>query len=227
MKNQLFYLFLFIAVVGIVASAIVINNQENIRKVNSFEECQKAGFPILESYPRKCQTPDGRTFTESKVKICNSDEECKEGFYCSQKSCKEFSPRLDCLIDGDCEMINKELNLSCCFAGVCEEIDYSLDKWIAVNKNWIREERNKNCPSMEECGPSPACSVAPISDNFKAKCVDRVCKKVQKSSEEESQKENKCCMAAKGICEVILEPKECLTGKIVDCDSIICNPVLQ
>lgn len=32
--------------------------------VNNFEECVSAGYPVLESYPRQCKTPDGRTFAE-------------------------------------------------------------------------------------------------------------------------------------------------------------------
>ncbi|MBN2014761.1 MAG: DUF333 domain-containing protein [Candidatus Altiarchaeota archaeon] len=32
--------------------------------VNSFEDCVNAGYPVMESYPRQCKTPDGRTFTE-------------------------------------------------------------------------------------------------------------------------------------------------------------------
>lgn len=31
--------------------------------VNSFEECASAGYPVLESFPEQCRTPDGRTFT--------------------------------------------------------------------------------------------------------------------------------------------------------------------
>ncbi len=32
--------------------------------ISSFEECEAKGYPIQESYPRKCSTPDNRTFTE-------------------------------------------------------------------------------------------------------------------------------------------------------------------
>jgi len=32
--------------------------------VNDFDECMAAGYAIEESYPRQCQTPDGRTFVE-------------------------------------------------------------------------------------------------------------------------------------------------------------------
>ncbi|XOB41911.1 MAG: hypothetical protein ACKKMS_00755 [Candidatus Nealsonbacteria bacterium] len=40
------------------------NGETCVREVYSFNDCIKAGYPILESYPRQCKTPDGRTFTE-------------------------------------------------------------------------------------------------------------------------------------------------------------------
>lgn len=38
------------------------NGQE--AAVNSFDECVARGYPILESYPLQCRTPNGSTFTE-------------------------------------------------------------------------------------------------------------------------------------------------------------------
>lgn len=32
--------------------------------VMSFNDCMKAGYPVLESHPRQCKTPDGRTYAE-------------------------------------------------------------------------------------------------------------------------------------------------------------------
>jgi hypothetical protein len=32
--------------------------------ISSFNDCLNAGLPIMESYPRQCKTPDGRTFAE-------------------------------------------------------------------------------------------------------------------------------------------------------------------
>lgn len=32
--------------------------------VASFSDCEKAGYPVMESYPRQCRTPDGRTYVE-------------------------------------------------------------------------------------------------------------------------------------------------------------------
>lgn len=32
-------------------------------QVTSFEECVAAGYPVMESYPERCATPDGQSFT--------------------------------------------------------------------------------------------------------------------------------------------------------------------
>ncbi len=52
------------------------------QEITSFEECAKAGYPILETYPRQCKTPDGRTFTDDVIagsrcgdKICDKKEQ--------------------------------------------------------------------------------------------------------------------------------------------------------
>lgn len=33
-------------------------------EVQGFDDCVKAGYPVMESYPRQCKTPDGKTFAE-------------------------------------------------------------------------------------------------------------------------------------------------------------------
>ncbi len=42
-----------------------IKERKNISKITDFESCAKAGYPIMESYPRQCSLPDGRFFAES------------------------------------------------------------------------------------------------------------------------------------------------------------------
>lgn len=32
--------------------------------VLSFADCERAGYPVMESHPRQCRTPDGRTYAE-------------------------------------------------------------------------------------------------------------------------------------------------------------------
>ncbi len=36
----------------------------NTTEIKSFADCEKAGYPVMESYPRRCAVPDGRTYTE-------------------------------------------------------------------------------------------------------------------------------------------------------------------
>jgi hypothetical protein len=38
-------------------------------EVTNFEQCAKAGYPILKSYPRQCKTPDGKIFVEEIIKL--------------------------------------------------------------------------------------------------------------------------------------------------------------
>jgi hypothetical protein len=61
------YIFIFVFVVGVLAafaglSYVSLEQQEPA--VSDFESCVRAGNPVLESYPRQCRTPDGRTFVE-------------------------------------------------------------------------------------------------------------------------------------------------------------------
>jgi hypothetical protein len=34
----------------------------NMPVVQNFQECVDAGYPVMETYPEQCRTPDGRTF---------------------------------------------------------------------------------------------------------------------------------------------------------------------
>ncbi len=45
--------------------AILYFYKKDNNTVSSFEECRRAGYPILESYPEQCKTPDGKTFINS------------------------------------------------------------------------------------------------------------------------------------------------------------------
>lgn len=60
-NTKLIAVFIAMLVVG-----VLIWQTQNIAKtqsINSFEECAAAGYPIMESYPERCSTPDGRAFT--------------------------------------------------------------------------------------------------------------------------------------------------------------------
>lgn len=38
--------------------------QARLNAIDDFAGCAEAGYPVMESYPRQCRTPDGRTFVE-------------------------------------------------------------------------------------------------------------------------------------------------------------------
>ena len=41
---------------------------------SNFDECVQAGYPVMESYPRQCRTPEGKTFTEI-IKIIGGERD--------------------------------------------------------------------------------------------------------------------------------------------------------
>lgn len=53
-----------IVVVALVGLTFWVLQSSTKSKVNNFQECVNAGYPVMESHPRQCKTPDGRTFVE-------------------------------------------------------------------------------------------------------------------------------------------------------------------
>lgn len=146
--------------------------------ITNFDECARAGYPIMESYPRQCRA-EGKTFVEEAVtEVCRYQQDCGEGFFCRFGLCTEFAPDVGCKSDEDCQLINREYGFSCCWIGSCGEIDYSQEKWIAVNANWFAAGHAQYCPTKAECGPAPMCPIMMAGKNYAAKCVKSVCQKV-------------------------------------------------
>lgn len=60
--NKAFWIILIVILLA--SGFYYYNKQKEESVVTSFETCVAAGNPVLESYPRQCKTPDGKTFTE-------------------------------------------------------------------------------------------------------------------------------------------------------------------
>ena len=45
-------------------SVMNLTQKAKVQKINSFRDCALAGYPIEESFPRKCVIPQGKTFTD-------------------------------------------------------------------------------------------------------------------------------------------------------------------
>lgn len=89
---------IFLASFFIILASIVLvlyNQQKiNVKNINSFEECQDAGYPIAEIFPEQCYLPDGRSFTKDDGVACTMDaKECPDGSFVGRvpPNC-EFTP---------------------------------------------------------------------------------------------------------------------------------------
>ncbi|MDD5710896.1 MAG: META domain-containing protein [Candidatus Colwellbacteria bacterium] len=71
MKKVLFSIFISALVIGLLGGLGYLwfdflrhqSTEPDITEITSFEECEAAGYPVMESYPRQCRAGD-RTFTE-------------------------------------------------------------------------------------------------------------------------------------------------------------------
>lgn len=66
MKKNLPLILSIIIVLGIILYFTSKQKTETLpqmQTVSTFEECKTAGYPIQETYPERCVTPDGKTFT--------------------------------------------------------------------------------------------------------------------------------------------------------------------
>jgi hypothetical protein len=57
----LVFLVTILALVG--AGSFYLFNKQQLAAINSFEECAKK-YPVMESYPAQCNTPDGKHFVQ-------------------------------------------------------------------------------------------------------------------------------------------------------------------
>lgn len=55
---------LIVIVAGIGAWFVSRSDESETTTVMSFEDCVAAGYPVMESYPRRCSAPDGATHIE-------------------------------------------------------------------------------------------------------------------------------------------------------------------
>jgi hypothetical protein len=78
--NTKIFIFL-IALVLSTAVAYFLYNQIQDKQtagINSYQDCVAAGYPIMESLPRQCATPDGRTFTDSSVEVAEPQDQSED-----------------------------------------------------------------------------------------------------------------------------------------------------
>jgi Immunoglobulin-like domain of bacterial spore germination len=64
MNKKIIVIVLIIVVLGLGLWYWSSRTPQEVKNVMSFQNCVDAGYPVMESYPRQCKTPDGRTYAE-------------------------------------------------------------------------------------------------------------------------------------------------------------------
>lgn len=66
--KRIIAILLFLLAAGVVIFLILYPKFKETKlrpQVKDFEDCVKAGYPVMESYPRQCSLPSGRFFVEN------------------------------------------------------------------------------------------------------------------------------------------------------------------
>ncbi len=68
-------------------------SQARIEGITSFAECKEAGYPIQESYPERCMTPDGSSFENVEQSVLPEAPSSEESVVCTMdaKLCPDGS----------------------------------------------------------------------------------------------------------------------------------------
>ncbi len=69
---------------------------QRAREINDFAACVEAGYPVMESYPRQCRTPNGLTLFE---KI--EEDGTGAGAFCGSETGIPCAPGFDCQLHGN------------------------------------------------------------------------------------------------------------------------------
>jgi len=112
-------LIVLLIILGLLYALSDTSRQSRILSINSFEECAAAGYPIMESYPEQCRTPDGRLFINENAAQTQREPASPKGCAvagCSAQLCVpaeqaeeivttcEFRPEYACYRDATCEV---------------------------------------------------------------------------------------------------------------------------
>jgi len=63
--NRLFFALILTVFVAIIVYVALAETQKNpYANINNFDDCARAGYPVMESYPRECTLPGGKFFVE-------------------------------------------------------------------------------------------------------------------------------------------------------------------
>ena len=65
-------LVVLIIVAGLLLSLSRTAKEQRMLSIQSYDDCVRAGYPVMESYPSQCRTPDGRLFVNPNESVASS-----------------------------------------------------------------------------------------------------------------------------------------------------------
>ena len=84
-----------------------------------------------------------------------------------------------CSLDTDCILVDTTLADICCGGDNCEPLDFSQDKWVAVNASGYAKQKDSVCTVRGVCAPGKECFPKPINDAYHVQCSNNSCLKVR------------------------------------------------
>lgn len=166
-KNRIIILTVIVATIAAGIGLYFVLQKSNVSKIVSFEECVKAGYQILETAPRQCKTPDGKTFTEEKSlkcgdgicgfierqkgicpQDCGQTQGCVEDWQCADwPSCQNGKQTRTCTDLNNCgTTINKPIEDKVC-GEECQE-NWQCTSW----SNCENGKQARTCVDSNNCG---------------------------------------------------------------------------
>lgn len=129
---------IILGALGVLAYKSIQSNSEDYSSITSFEDCADAGYPIMESHPRQCRTPDGKLYVEE-IENDPNTARASGGCYiggCSQEICSDqqdavstciYKPEFACYKGESC---GRQANGQCGWTpnvglSACLDIDYN------------------------------------------------------------------------------------------------------
>lgn len=73
MHRTFFFIFVIVLIALALFSFWYFRESRHVTTINSFTECAEHGYLVMESYPRQCMTPDGRSFVEEIEEVPSAD----------------------------------------------------------------------------------------------------------------------------------------------------------
>ena len=63
LHNKVYYGFFLVVFVAIIVAIVLARTQENpLSKIRNFDDCVKAGYPVVQGYPMECSLPNGQFY---------------------------------------------------------------------------------------------------------------------------------------------------------------------